>query len=405
MKFTQTNVATLRAPVGSTDHTEWDDVMPGFGIRFRDGGAGSYTIKFSLHGKQVKLGLGKVSKVALIDAKTEAQQHFAKIAKGENPALERAKGVAKATGTTIGNLVPLFIANQEAKGRVKTYVDENKRSLERYFSDLHKFTPDDVNRKMISAELDEITADHGPIAMTRSRAHLSKFFSWAIAKGHVEGGNPVSSTEKFESALRDRQHTEKELAIIWRESNDDNDFDVIQKLIMLTGARRNQIGSLKRKEIARNERQIILQGQGRSKNGTKFILPLSTQALALIEMVWDRRADKSGFLFGEGDDDAGGFSGWSNCTARFADNLGDLVEDYWLHDFRRTFQNIGQTKLKIPLLITEACMNHIAGEAKAGSKKHYNFADYLDEKIEAMDKWGTLIDGVVHPRPKLRAVN
>jgi integrase len=172
----------------------------------------------------------------------------------------------------------------------------------------------------------------------------------------------------------------------------------------LTGARRNQIGSLKRKEIARNERQIVLQGPGRSKNGTKFILPLSTQALRLIEMVWDRRADKSGFLFGEGGDDAGGFSGWSSCTARFADNLGDLVDDYWLHDFRRTFQNIGQTKLKIPLLITEACMNHIAGEAKAGSKKHYNFAEYLDEKIEAMDKWGAFIDGVVRPKAKLHSV-
>jgi hypothetical protein len=61
-------------------------------------------------------------------------------------------------------------------------------------------------------------------------------------------------------------------------------------------------------------------------------------------------------------------------------------------------------RLKIPLLITEACMNHIAGEAMAGSKKHYNFAEYLDEKIEAMDKWGTFIDGVVRPKPKLHAV-
>jgi hypothetical protein len=80
----------MRAPAGSTDHTEWDDGMPGFGIRVRDGGAGAYTIKFSLHGKQVKLGLGKVNNVALVAAKTEAQQHFAKIAKGINPALERA---------------------------------------------------------------------------------------------------------------------------------------------------------------------------------------------------------------------------------------------------------------------------------------------------------------------------
>jgi hypothetical protein len=68
------------------DHVIWDDAMPGFGIRFRNGRPGTYHLKFSLHNKPGKLGLGKVSQVKLADAKVEAQKHFLKIATGENPA-------------------------------------------------------------------------------------------------------------------------------------------------------------------------------------------------------------------------------------------------------------------------------------------------------------------------------
>lgn len=416
MKFTQTNVNKLPAPKGG-DVTIWDEALPGFGIRFRNGGAGTYIIRYRLNGKQQRLPLGAVAQVTLEDAQIEAKQLFAKVAKAVDPAEERRVATAAAlnkaaAAQTIGLLAPLFIASQEAKGRVKSYLDENRRSLYRldkdgvqdaYFAELHGFAPDAVTRRMIAAELNEINADCGPIAMTRCRAHLHKFWNWAIAQGYVDGGNPVSGTEKFNPKARDRRHNAKELAIIWRESDDDNDYDVIQKLVMLTGARRNQIGALKRKEVNRDERLITLVGPGRSKNGTKFLLPVSKQALALINLVWDRRDDKSNYLFGNGGDNGGGFSGWSNCAANFADNIRSLIEeDYWLHDFRRTFQTIGQTELKIPLHITDACLNHIGGVATAGSKKHYNFAEYFDEKVKAMNQWGNYIEGVVGRKANLK---
>jgi hypothetical protein len=73
-----------------------------------------------------------------------------------------------------------------------------------------------------------------------------------------------------------------------------------------------------------------------------------------------------------------------------------------MHDFRRTFQTVGQTELKIPLHITDACLNHIGGVATAGSKKHYNFAEYIDEKVEAMNRWGDYIEGVVSRKANLK---
>jgi integrase len=339
----------------------------------------------------------------LVEAQTWAKRHFEDISRGGNPAAAKREEAAKAASKqTIGKIAPLFLAAQEAKGRTPNYLDENRRSLFRvnkkgeqdaYFSEMHQHAPDDVTRRMVATELNEIAADHGPIAMSRCRAHLHKFWNWAIAQGFVEGGNPVAGTEKFNPTTRDRQHSEAELRTIWAASDDANDYDVIQKLIALTAARRNQIGQLKRSEVKRNEMKIELSGPGRSKNGTTFLLPLSQQALALINKVWDRRQDDTGYLFGEGGD--GGFSGWSNAAIAFKKRLGDDFRDYWLHDFRRTFQNVDQDKLKIALHITDACMNHIAGEATAGSRKHYNFAQYWDEKQAAMQVWGDYIECIV----------
>jgi len=61
MKFSESNVRRLKAPEGKSDITIWDNGMPGFGIRFRDGGAGVYIIQYKVDGKDAKLTLGKVA--------------------------------------------------------------------------------------------------------------------------------------------------------------------------------------------------------------------------------------------------------------------------------------------------------------------------------------------------------
>ena len=47
MRFTQARVNSLKPPAGKADHEEIDEAMPGFGIRFRNGGSGTYFIKYT----------------------------------------------------------------------------------------------------------------------------------------------------------------------------------------------------------------------------------------------------------------------------------------------------------------------------------------------------------------------
>jgi hypothetical protein len=78
-----------------------------------------------------------------------------------------------------------------------------------------------------------------------------------------------------------------------------------------------------------------------------------------------------------------------------------VQQDWRFHDFRRSFDTLGQELLKIAPHITDACINHV-GETKKGVRKHYNFATYLEERREAMQRWGDFIESLT--RPTLRAV-
>jgi hypothetical protein len=56
-----------------TDHFEWDDALPGFGIRVQNGGRASYVVQYKIGTKEKRRSLGKVDKVALSAAQKEAK--------------------------------------------------------------------------------------------------------------------------------------------------------------------------------------------------------------------------------------------------------------------------------------------------------------------------------------------
>ena len=80
---------------------------------------------------------------------------------------------------------------------------------------------------------------------------------------------------------RDRVLSDAELALVWRAAVDTEwPFGPAIRLLILTAARRDEIGSLRWSEIDGDT--IRLEGD-RTKNGEPRTIPLSPQAAALIE--------------------------------------------------------------------------------------------------------------------------
>jgi integrase len=410
IKFTQTNVKTCKATPGKSDETIWDDAMPGFGIRFRNGGPGTFVIQYSLNGKQAKIGLGKVSKVTLEAAQTDAKQHFAMIARKVDPLLERAKQEAKA-GDNFAEGIEAFLAalakdrSDDKPARTPNYIGATRRSLERYFKSLHRYGVGEITRKMVTDQLDTIAENHGERAAGTSRAHLSSYYSFLMEKGY-DGFNPVDGTASRNSRKRNRWLSREELALIWRATEGDDDYNIIVRLLMLTAARKTIFGSLKRSEYIPKTRIIDVPIEtGKSKNKTRFWLALSPRAEAILRGVVDRR-EGSNFVFGDGGE--GGFSGWSKAKdaldAKITELNGGKPLDHWvLHDFRRTFVTLGVEKAGIEDSTADICLHHV-GEAKKGIKGAYNHAHHIEKKHAAMKAWADFVDEATRGKPDLRAV-
>jgi integrase len=390
MRFTQARVNSLKPPAGKADHEEIDESLPAFGIRYRGGGPGTYFIKYKIGGKHGRLSLGKVSKVTLADAQAAARRHFAVVADRINPSVERAKAVEKVSDT-IEPLIDDFVGYLRRKGRADTYLAEVERSLRRYFSQLHRFNAADIGRPMVAKLLATIRTDRGPIAADRSRAHLSKFFTWMIAEGHADH-NPVSGTNRTGSKARERVLQDPELLAIWNALGTDDYGDIV-RLLILTGARRDEIGSLSRGEINVTQKQIEIPGS-RTKGGVDHIIPLAPLALSILTARTPRQ--DCDFVFGRGE---GGFSGWSQCKARLDAKL-DL-EPWTLHDFRRSLSTTMHEKLDVPPHIVEAILGHISGH-KSGVAGTYNKSLYLDQRRDALERYASHVKGLT--RAKLAVV-
>ena len=170
MKLTKDAVAALVRPAGKADHTEWDDDLPGFGVRMR-GGSKNWDCQYRVNGKQRRESLGDVRKVSLEDARKIARQRFAQVELGTDPAAERAQ--ARAQALTLGVVINRYLEAKQDRLRPNTF-----KAAERYFAahwkPLHNRPLDAIKRADVAARLQELVKAHGRTSAARARDNLRR---------------------------------------------------------------------------------------------------------------------------------------------------------------------------------------------------------------------------------------
>src|SRR5262249_56500187 len=139
----------------------------------------------------------------------------------------------------------------------------------------------------------------------------------------------------------------------------------------LTGQRREEIGGLRWSEVDPDRGLIILPSE-RTKNRRQHEVPLSRQALAILERQPQRKGRD--YIFGIGE---AGFSGWSNCKARLnrailakrraAGRRAKPLPSWPLHDLRRTAAT-GLAGLGVPPHLADPVLNPPTGHEAAGAE-------------------------------------
>jgi integrase len=388
VKFTEANVKSFKLPAGKSDHIEFDETMPGFGLRVRGSGGKYYIAQYRVGTRSGRTTLGNASKVTLADAKVHARKVFDLVAAKINPSTQRTKAAAKAS-QTFERYVDPFLAAFKSEWAAK-YYNDNARALRVHFKGLHGMALDDIQIADVALELAEIRKT-GTTTMNRARAALSKFFNWAIGEGFCTH-NPVDKTNKAPEVQRDRELTPNELRSVWHSlasdvfSDDERD---VFKLMILTLQREGQIGDMKISEVNFDERRLeFSKKRVKNKKGGKHVIPLAPMA---YEIISSRKLDERTMVFGKWDT---GFANYTHLKEKI-DEIAKLNEPWHMHDIRRTGKTAMSEDLDVIGEVSESILNH----SKKDMDRVYNNANYLRQKLAALTKWEEHVMGVVTRQP------
>jgi len=375
----------------------WDTVVPGLALRIGYGGARTYTVTTRIHGRQVRRKVGNTATHSLAEARQAAREVLNDAAKGKDTASREAKKTAaeqalreaeRATANTFRSVAEAWLADTGKGGGARLSSKRNILSqLEREVFPTLGAVPVLEIRRADVRDLVRALAIKKPVAANRCLAIVRRALAWAVAQDKLDA-NPAAGIEApAEEVSRDRVLSNAEIAKLWPAFGQlGYPFGPVFQLLLLTGARRNEVGGMTWPEVG--EDTWSLPGE-RTKNGKPHIVPLSTTAREILDNV--PKIDGSDFVFTINGKRP--VSGWGRAKERLDKIAG--VEGWTLHDLRRTLVTGMNEDLGIEPHVVEACLNHLSGGAKAGVAGVYNRAQYLPQRKVALESWAQHIAGIV----------
>jgi integrase len=241
---------------------------------------------------------------------------------------------------------------------------------------------------------------------------LSKFFNWLARRPGVIEKNPVVGVERPGTPVaRDRALDDNEVRWFWRACDDIGEpFGALLRLLLVTGARREEVARMTRGEISEDGTTWTLSAS-RTKNRRLHDVPLSPLAREIIADV-KKIAGKPGFVFTT--TGITPVSGFSRLKARLDGLMTKLAREeaaaagrdpaeveispWRLHDLRRTAVT-GMARAGADLHVIERAVNHVSGSF-GGIVATYQKHRYAAEVRAALEAWANLIGGITSHTPR-----
>ncbi|MGD0531476.1 MAG: integrase arm-type DNA-binding domain-containing protein [Methyloceanibacter sp.] len=381
--LTAVTVERLKPPAkGQIEH--FDKGFPGLALRVSYGGGKSWIFFYRIGGRLRRMTLGTYPALSLAEAREAWRDARQEAQRGRDPAIMARK--MERGATDFQNVFEEWMRRDQAEHRTAAEV---KRMFERYaLPAWGRRAIEGIGRRDVLDVIDAI-ADKGAVAMARRvQSRLNRLFVWCVGRG-ILTLNPMQGLPKPHSDIkRDRVLSDDELAAVWRGAEAMGwPYGRAVQLLILTGARREEIGRLRWSEVQGDT--IHLEG-ARTKTGKAHLIPLSTPAMALLEDA--PRVAGSDYVFTISG--RAPIRGWSWAKIQL-DELAP-ISAWRIHDLRRTVAT-GMQKLGVVLQVVEAALGHTAG-SRGGIVGIYQGHDYANEKRAALEAWGAHVVDLVEDR-------
>jgi len=367
-----------KAPAtGQTDY--FDSTYPGLALRVSSKGRKVWTYVYRFNGQQKRMTLDLYPAMSVAEAHDAWRKARDLVQAGVDPSQ-----IETRASTDFASVFEEWMQRDQSKNRSREVV---RGSVTNHALPRWRNRPiTEIGRRDVLDVIDAVADQGKPIAARRLYAYLHRLFQWAISRGIIEI-NPMSGLDKPAAEVkRERVLSDSELVKVWNAADRLGwPYGPAFQMLILTGARREEIAQLKWSEIEDNT--IRLSG-ARTKNGEPHNIPLSTAAWTVLDKVM--RIANSDFVFTFSGHVP--ISGWSNAK-RDLDDFAVITDPWIIHDLRRTCAT-GLQKLRTPLQVTEAILGHTSG-SRGGIVGVYQRYSYDDEKRAALEAWGAHVMALV----------
>jgi integrase len=389
MNLTDDAVKKLVLSSDEPDGKIWfDDKITGLGVRAYRSGRKTWLYQFRLAGRSHKYEIGAIEKVLASKARTEAKIAAGHVAKGDNP-IDIRRQAENRHKDQFGERVVEYLDEKlnpikpgKKPMRPRSYA-EVKRHLEDHCRPFQYRAIKGITQDDVASLYKKISRNAGPGAASHTWSTLRAFFHWCMGRGILEKNVAALYDGGGSNEPRERTLGDSELTVVWKACGDDH-FGRIVKLLILTGARRDEAGHMHLDELTLESTQGVkptwLLPATRAKNGREHLIPLSDTAVDILTKAIEAR---DAHVFGYGEER--GFSGWSKAKKALDKRIAEAGHklDHWsLHDLRRSFAS-GLQRLKVEPHVIECCLNH----ATSKLQRTYQTHDYENERRDALARW------------------
>jgi integrase len=276
------------AKARESDSYVWDQELAGFGLKVTPAGRKVYLVQYRLGGRKGRtrrVTIGRHGELTPTAARAEAKRLLGEIAAGRDPVEGNDKTRADQSLALV--LEQFMTAHVRPKLKARTAAEYQRTARLHILPRLGRRPIGELKRQDI-ARLHHELADK-PYQANRTLAFLSTFFGWAEKHGlRQEGSNPCRHVEKYREGRRERFLSQAELTRLGdalRQAEQCNSCSpwvvAAIRLLTLTGARRNEILTLRWEHVSEEHESLFLPD---SKTGRKAV-HLSPPALALLQTI------------------------------------------------------------------------------------------------------------------------
>jgi integrase len=407
--FSVQKLDALKPEEGRRRSDFFDRGIRGFGIRVFANGLKTFTVRYTLHGKQQRRWIGIYrnprgavgGEITFSEARAEAERIISEARNGRDPFLSEAL-LRRADISSFEGVCERFLADPAPGRRGRPLSQATRQGLVRIVRKelvpaWGRRDPNSIQRQEIQLWARGIAYGKdrkkpAPYLANRAADYMAMIYSWAVRR-EILRYTPFLGFEKpFEEQPRTRSFSNDEIRrLIAALAQAPKQVAAVWLMLLYTGNRLRETLRLEWAWIDFEKKHLVLPATV-TKNRRPHLVPLVQGPVELLEMI--RGLDpKSPYVFPGPD---GKPLRWmQRASEAVLSNAG--IEDGRHHDTRRILQT-NMAELGVAPHVADMILNH-AVKGAPRSRAHYDMYHYIPEKRDALTRWTQRLTEIVGHDP------